>query len=150
GREAGKSRQRARCSQRRRWRSRASQAWGMRPATTAFASPPSPWTWARNAVPSSPAGQSVALIRPVGERMQICIRTLDATDSTPLVETTRGLLRDFWSPDSRRIFYVYLRDLWSVGASGGTPIKVLSNAGYNVAITPDGKSLVGLAAASNG
>jgi Tol biopolymer transport system component len=82
---------------------------------------------ANGSVVVSPDGRSVAFIAlgPSGTA-QLWVRSLDALDARPLTAVDAGLVREFWSPDSRSIAFAADGKLKVIHASGG-PVQSLCN-----------------------
>ena len=92
----------------------------------------------------SPDGRSIAYTAEAGGVRQLFTRSLDAAVATQVTTGSTDCREPFWSGDATRIFFSdgneYLGDLWSVGATGGEPQRVLKDASV-AALTPDGRTL---------
>jgi Tol biopolymer transport system component len=60
-----------------------------------------------------------------------------------LTRLTKDCFYPFWAPDGSRVYFISEQSLWAVGATGGTPEKVLDNVAQ-AAISPDGRTLAAL------
>jgi serine/threonine protein kinase/Tol biopolymer transport system component len=89
----------------------------------------------------SPDGKSIAYTADIHGIYQVFTKVVGAPDTAQLTHATDSCSKPMWSPDSATIYYVSHGDLWSVGASGGTPELVMANAS-ETALHPDGKTLV--------
>jgi Tol biopolymer transport system component/tRNA A-37 threonylcarbamoyl transferase component Bud32 len=89
----------------------------------------------------SPDGKSIAYTADMHGIYQVFTKVVGAPDTAQLTHATGSCGKPMWSPDSATIYYVSHGDLWSVGASGGTPELVMANAS-ETALHPDGKTLV--------
>jgi hypothetical protein len=89
----------------------------------------------------SPDGKSIAYTADMHGIYQVFTKVVGAPDTAQLTHATDSCSKPMWSPDSATIYYVSHRDLWSVGASGGTPELAMANAS-ETALHPDGKTLV--------
>lgn len=85
----------------------------------------------------SPDGQSVAYSRSGDE---IWVRSARGADAVMIARGAGG--RPLWSRDGSRICYKNQREFWCVSAAGGTPRKLLSDAGLSAQFTPDGQGLL--------
>lgn len=93
----------------------------------------------------SPDGQQVAYSQDVNGVLQIFTRRLESSDTAvPVTKCTYDCKYPFWSPDSKRLYYVSLArttdGLWSIGASGGSQRLVVEDV-TRAAISPDGRTL---------
>ena len=93
----------------------------------------------------SPNGRSLAYSLEVNDTFQIAVRSSGATMAVQLTQSKSDCFFPFWSPDGARVYFISEQSLWSVGATGGTPEKVLDNAAQG-AISPDGNTLAVLRA----
>jgi eukaryotic-like serine/threonine-protein kinase len=91
----------------------------------------------------SPNGRSIAYSAEVDGMFQIFVRSTGAAMPAQLTRAQRDCWYPFWSPDGARVYFLSERSLWSVGATGGTPEKLLDNV-MQAAISPDGKTLAAL------
>jgi Tol biopolymer transport system component len=93
----------------------------------------------------SPDGRSIAYVRPIRAVPQLFVRSLTSGVAAQLTNSMLPVALDFWSGDSRRIYFRYAHPdtaLWSISASGGTPQRVLpDNVWTPMAISPDGNTL---------
>jgi Tol biopolymer transport system component len=87
----------------------------------------------------SPDGKSIAYRATIHGVSQIFTRALGSASAAQLTRGSTSCGRAFWSPDGLTIYYGSGRDLWAVGASGGTPQLVIRNKGI-AAIHPDSKT----------
>ena len=95
----------------------------------------------------SPDGRSIAYVRISGGANELLVRSQDALTPLELVRTSVAVTNPVWSPDSNRICYSSVnRDFMCVGAAGGMPQRVLSDA-FRPKFTPDGRALVFVRAA---
>src|SRR5436309_1589099 len=65
---------------------------------------------------------------------------MDAHVPTQITKSSTSCRQVFWSPDGNRIFYTAGEKLWSVGAAGGQPQKVLDDVKL-AAISPNGSTI---------
>jgi WD40 repeat protein len=89
----------------------------------------------------SPDGKSIAYTADIHGIDQVFTKALGAADTTQLTHAADRCTAPFWSPDGGTIYYASHGDLWSIGASGGTPEVVIEKAA-SVALHPDGKTVV--------
>jgi len=96
----------------------------------------------------SPNSRSVAYSADVDGVFQIFMRSNGASTPAQLTRSTKDCFFPFWSPDGIRIYYISEQSLWSVGATGGTPAKILDNVAQ-AAIANDGQTFAVLRGAQN-
>jgi Tol biopolymer transport system component/tRNA A-37 threonylcarbamoyl transferase component Bud32 len=89
----------------------------------------------------SPDGKTIAYSANVDGVVQIMTRSLDQPVPVQLTHSNTDCTSPFWSPDSARIFYLSGRNLFRIGAAGGTP-EVEARDILAAHISPDGKALV--------
>jgi Tol biopolymer transport system component len=89
----------------------------------------------------SPDGKSIAYTADIHGIYQVFTKALGAPDAAQLTHAASNCSALFWSPDGGTIYYASRGDLWSIGASGGTPEVVMEKA-TSVALHPDGKTVV--------
>jgi eukaryotic-like serine/threonine-protein kinase len=91
----------------------------------------------------SPDGRSVAYMRSGGGKSELVVKPLDSPTSVSVVtlSSIQGLTWPVWTADGTRVCYTSLRDLWCVGAAGGTPQRLIEDVA-SASFTRDGKSLV--------
>ena len=98
----------------------------------------------------SPDGRSIAYVRVSGGANELLVQSQDAFAPLELVRTPLAVANPVWSPDGNRICYSSVnRDFMCVGATGGTPQRVLTDA-FRPQFTPDGRALVFVRAADGG
>src|SRR5262249_7501062 len=98
----------------------------------------------------SPNGKPVPYAGEVKGILQIFTQTIGASRSTQITHQSNDCFRPFWAPNGERIYYLAFRgreavsfeprlsrDVWSVGAAGGTP-ELVSEGAAAAAISPDG------------
>ena len=92
----------------------------------------------------SPDGKSIVYVADVGGVNQLFTRSLDAAISTQITKSSTDCLRPFWSPDGARVYFISggtgRLQLWSVGAAGGEPQRVLDDV-TAATVAPGGKAL---------
>ena len=88
----------------------------------------------------SPNNKTIVYVAQIDGRRQLFTRSLESPEPTQVTDCPKGCARPFWSPDRARIYFVGGDVLWSVGATGGEPQKVLEGA-TAAAIAPDGRTL---------
>ncbi|HYP04659.1 MAG TPA: protein kinase [Bryobacteraceae bacterium] len=93
----------------------------------------------------APSSRSIAYSAEVGGVFQILVRSNGAAMPSQLTRLDQDCFFPFWSPDGSRVYFISEQALWSVGATGGSPQKVLDNVAQ-AAIAPDGKTLAALRA----
>ncbi len=77
----------------------------------------------------SPDGRSLAYVRVGGRVAELLVRPLDAADAIVVVRSNTTLRPPVWTSDGSQVCYSDVaRDLWCVGAAGGTPRRVLQDA----------------------
>ncbi|MGH9387251.1 MAG: protein kinase domain-containing protein [Vicinamibacterales bacterium] len=91
----------------------------------------------------SPDGKILAYAQESGGYYQIFTRRFDRRADPPAQLTTldADCLVPFWHPSGDRIYFRAANALWSVGAAGGQPVRIVSAAGA-AAISPNGRTLV--------
>jgi eukaryotic-like serine/threonine-protein kinase len=93
----------------------------------------------------SPNARSVAYSADTDGVFQILVRSNEASMPAQLTRLPDDCLYSFWSPDGARIYFISDKALWSVGATGGTPEKILNNV-VQAAVAPDGRTIAALRA----
>jgi eukaryotic-like serine/threonine-protein kinase len=93
----------------------------------------------------APNSKSVAYAAEVDGVFQIMVRSNGAAVPSQLTRMPQDSLFPFWSPDGQRVYFISGQSLWAVGATGGSPEKVLENV-IQAAISPDGRTLAALRA----
>jgi Tol biopolymer transport system component/predicted Ser/Thr protein kinase len=88
----------------------------------------------------SPDGKSIVYTAEIHGVYQIFTKGIDSLDTAQLTHATDSCTQPFWSPDGATIYYISHGNLWSVGASGGTPELAMQNAS-SAALHPDGKTV---------
>jgi serine/threonine protein kinase len=88
----------------------------------------------------SPDGKNIAYTAEIHGVYQIFTKGIDSSDTAQLTHAADPCIQPFWSPDGTTIYYISHGNLWSVGASGGTPELVMENAS-SAALHPDGKTV---------
>ncbi len=97
----------------------------------------------------SPDGQTIAYIARVHGITQVLARKLDSPEPAAVTSAPTDCRFPFWSPDGSRIYYWSGWDLWSVGAAGGEPQRVIHDvvwAAPPASVSRDGKLLAYFAA----
>lgn len=91
----------------------------------------------------SPDGRVLAYSQEAGGYYQIFTKRLDqhSEAAAQLTSVTQDCLFPFWHPSGERIYFLSEDSLWSVGAAGGQPERVIEGAS-GAAISPDGKTIV--------
>jgi serine/threonine protein kinase len=97
----------------------------------------------------SPDGKTLAFTR-ISEdgKDQIFTQSLGSPVSTQVTKHPARCFSPFWSPDGTRIFYLAENNLWSVGATGGSPHLVIEDV-WAATISPDEKTIAFLRQESN-
>ncbi len=90
----------------------------------------------------SPDGKNIAFTEDVGDVRQLFVRNLAVYTAAQITHSARDCSQPFWSPDGTRLFYIGSEDsgasdLWSVGASGGSPQMVRRNV-RSASMAPNG------------
>ena len=93
----------------------------------------------------APNSKSIAYAAEVDGVFQILVRSNGAAMPSQLTRLAKDCFFPFWAPDGSRVYFISEQSLWSVGATGGTPEKVLDNVAQ-AAIAPDGRTLAALRA----
>jgi serine/threonine protein kinase len=89
----------------------------------------------------SPDARSLAYLRVGGILTELLVKPLDSFDPIAVVRSNTAISFPFWSSDGNQVCYADLkRDVWCVGAAGGSPRQMLQNA-YWPRITPDGRDV---------
>jgi serine/threonine protein kinase len=92
----------------------------------------------------SPDGNTLAYVSTVDGVFQLFTRSLASPQFSQLTNARFDATDPFWSPDNTRIYYNSLAEewesLWSIGAAGGTPNLVISNA-IGGTMSPDGRTI---------
>jgi Tol biopolymer transport system component len=89
----------------------------------------------------SPDGKVLAYVSSIDGISQVFFRDLGSPASVQITKSSTACSYPFWSPDGARIYYHASGHLWSVGAAGGAPTRVMDNVS-RATISPDGKTLV--------
>ncbi|MEO8097167.1 MAG: protein kinase [Acidobacteriota bacterium] len=96
----------------------------------------------------SPDGRSIAYSRILGDVSELVVQSVvenmagnNVALPVVLASAPSQFRSPVWTPDGTRICYSQVGGFWCVGASGGTPQRLLAQAGVAV-FTPDGKSLL--------
>ena len=96
----------------------------------------------------APNSRSVAYAADVDGIFQIFMRSNGASTPAQLTRSTNDCFFPFWSPDGIRIYFISEQTLWSIGATGGTPEKILDNVAQ-ATVANDGHTLAVLRGAQN-
>jgi serine/threonine protein kinase len=88
----------------------------------------------------SPDGRSIVYTTEIHGVYQIFTKGIDSLETAQLTHAADSCTQPFWSPDGATIYYISHGNLWSVGASGGTPELAMENAS-SAALHPDGKTV---------
>jgi serine/threonine protein kinase len=88
----------------------------------------------------SPDGKSIVYTAEIHGVYQIFMKGIDSSDTAQLTHAADSCTQPFWSPDGATVYYISHGNLWSVGASGGTPELAMENAS-SAALHPDGKTV---------
>ncbi len=97
----------------------------------------------------SPDGQTIAYIARVHGITQVLARKIDSPEPAAVTTAPTDCRFPFWSPDGSRIYYWSGWDLWSVGAAGGEPQRIVHDvvwAAPPASVSRDGKLLAYFAA----
>ena len=97
----------------------------------------------------SPDGQTIAYIARLHGVTQVLARKLDSPEPATVTTAATDCRFPFWSPDGSRIYYWSGWDLWSVGAAGGEPQRVIHEVAWAAppaSISRDGKVVAYFAA----
>ena len=89
----------------------------------------------------SPDGKTIAYVASVHGLNQIFTRALGSSDAAQITRGDKAATVPFWSPDGSTIYFHSENSVWAVGATGGTPERILERA-TDAAIHPDGKTFV--------
>jgi Tol biopolymer transport system component len=74
----------------------------------------------------SPDGHSLAYLRVAGGVTEVLVRPLDSPDVVTVARSNTTLFTPLWTTDGGQVCYRDVRrDLWCVGAAGGSPRRVL-------------------------
>ena len=96
----------------------------------------------------APNSRSVAYAADVDGIFQIFMRSNGTSTAAQLTRSTQDCFFPFWSPDGIRIYFISEQTLWSIGATGGTPEKILDNVAQ-ATVANDGQTLAALRGAQN-
>ncbi len=88
----------------------------------------------------SPDGKSIVYTAEIHGVYQIFAKGIDSSETAQITHAADSCTQPFWSPDGTTIYYISHGNLWSVGASGGTPELAMERAS-SAALHPDGKTL---------
>jgi Tol biopolymer transport system component len=92
----------------------------------------------------SPDGNSLAFTAVVKGVRQVFVRELSSSMAGQITQREQDCERPFWAPDESRIFFLQQAaggpDLYSVGATGGSPELVERNV-FSAALSPNGQTL---------
>ncbi|HXG69553.1 MAG TPA: protein kinase [Gemmatimonadaceae bacterium] len=122
------------------WRAR---AWTT-PAPAVYRTVPLAVETAAETTPAwSPDGKILAYSAEAGGYYQIFTRRPDQRGGSPaqLTTLTRDALFPFWHPSGERIYFFLQNSLWTVGAAGGEPQRLVERVSA-ATISPDGTTLV--------
>jgi Tol biopolymer transport system component/tRNA A-37 threonylcarbamoyl transferase component Bud32 len=91
----------------------------------------------------SPDGKTLAYSQEAGGYYQIFIRRLDqhSENAAQLTAVPRDCLFPFWHPSGDRVYFLSEHALWSIGAAGGQPEKLIADV-FAATISPDGKTIL--------
>jgi Tol biopolymer transport system component len=91
----------------------------------------------------APDGRSVAYVRGTLGNFELVLKPLDAPPSVSPVALATGQFQSapVWTPDSTRVCYKSLRDLWCLSAAGGKPQRLLADVA-SAAFSRDGSLLL--------
>ncbi|MEP6961001.1 MAG: protein kinase, partial [Acidobacteriota bacterium] len=87
----------------------------------------------------SPDGRSIAYVATVHGFTQIFTRAVGSPEASQITRGNRGAVYPFWSANGASIYFALGDELWVVGATGGTPDRVLEHA-TTASLHPDGKT----------
>jgi eukaryotic-like serine/threonine-protein kinase len=90
-----------------------------------------------------PNSRSIAYSADVNGVFQIFLRSNGTSIPAQLTRSSKDCFFPFWSPDGIRIYFISEQTLWSIGATGGSPEKILDNVAQ-AAIAADGQTLAAL------
>jgi eukaryotic-like serine/threonine-protein kinase len=89
----------------------------------------------------SPDGQSLVYTLTVNGVAHVFTRSLKSGEAAQITNLTTSASSPQWSSDGATIYYAAAGAIWAVGATGGTPERVVDGAGGPFALHPDGKTL---------
>src|SRR5262245_9572781 len=77
----------------------------------------------------APDGRSLASLRVAGTGTEVLVRSMGSQDPVVVARSNSTLSSPVWSSDGNQVCYTDLhRELWCVGAAGGSPRRVLEDA----------------------
>lgn len=88
----------------------------------------------------SPDGEQIVYQAAVNRVPQLFVRSLSSPTASMVTRGTEASESPEWSGDGGRIFFKHRRGIYSVGAAGGEPQKVIDNA-MLFAVAPGGKAI---------
>jgi eukaryotic-like serine/threonine-protein kinase len=88
----------------------------------------------------SPDGKNIVYTAEIHGVYQIFSKGIDSSETAQLTHADDSCAQPFWSPDGASIYYISHGNLWSVGASGGTPELAMEKVS-SAALHPDGKTV---------
>jgi serine/threonine protein kinase/WD40 repeat protein len=89
----------------------------------------------------SPDGRSLAYLRVGGILTEVLVRALDSLDPVTVARSNTALWSPVWSSDGNQVCYTDVhRDLWCVGAAGGSSRRILRDA-HLAQMAPNGSDI---------
>ena len=97
----------------------------------------------RETVPAwSPDGKSLVYLAAIDGVEQVFARTVESPHAVQITRGHTSAGNPRWAPDGSAIYFTSGGSLWAVGSAGGTPDRVIENAGGGYAVHPDGQTIL--------
>jgi WD40-like Beta Propeller Repeat len=90
----------------------------------------------------SPDGKSLVYLAAIDGVEQVFARTVESPHAVQITRGQTSAGNPRWAPDGSAIYFTSGGSLWAVGSAGGTPDRVVENAGGGYAVHPDGQTIL--------